>query len=80
MLGQVEDLDRLSSRCTLTGNQIWFGLLTNEGRVLILDLPRALKFLAQEEQADHGLMTLTLKNSPRVELYGLQGLPCTYFW
>ena len=23
---------------------------------------------------------LTLKNSPKAELYGLQGLPLTYFW
>jgi hypothetical protein len=36
--------------------------------------------MGQKQVNEEGARSHTRKNSPRVELYGLQGLPLTYFY
>jgi hypothetical protein len=77
LLSKVGDLDELVARGAhgaARGRRVWSVF---DGRRSIFDLPGTLRKLvdvgatAEDER--------TLKNSPKVELYGLHGLPLTYF-
>lgn len=73
LLGKVGDLDRMiNSACSRC--------LTDHRRAGIFHFPVALKRFSWKACLAHIVLYLTLKNSPSTELYGLQGLPLTYFF
>lgn len=72
LLGKVRNLDRLAG-------SIGLDFVALENGDVVFGLPLTLnKHQRQDPTWDRGRQR-TLKNSPRVELYGLQGLPLTYF-
>jgi hypothetical protein len=72
LLSQVRNLDWLAS-------SIGLDFVALDNRHVIFSLPLTLdEYQRQYPTWDRGRRR-TLKNSPRVELYGLQGLPLTYF-
>jgi hypothetical protein len=82
LFGEVRDGDRLvvasDAVCAARGCR---GRRLERG-VAVFDLPVTLQSSVVSPAAlGRGChVARTLKNSPRVELYGLQGLPLTYFW
>ena len=76
LLREVGDFHRLIFRTSLVDGR-YFMALSKNCRLLVLDNPITL--LAFSKNLQEVFVKRTRKNSPRVELYGLQGLPLTYF-
>ena len=72
LFGEVRNLD-------FVAGSIGLDLVALEDRDVVFSLPLTLdRRQGQDIIYDTGARR-TLKNSPRVELYGLQGFPLTYF-
>jgi hypothetical protein len=72
LFGEVRNLD-------LVTGSFGLDLIALEDRHIVFSLPLTLDRRQRQDVVCETTTRRTLKNSPREELYGLQGLPLTYF-
>jgi hypothetical protein len=72
LFGEVRNLD-------LVTGSFGLDLVALEDRHIVFSLPLTLDRRQKQNMMCDTTIRRTLKNSPREELYGLQGLPLTYF-